>query len=182
MTFRNLASLVLAISAISFAGPTGAVAQQDLMAGGGLVLTDMDPFGLGLQVNASAAIAEVENLRVAGDLTYYLPDSESETIGGETYEASFGMIALNANAHYFFFANETLSAYGLGGLNISRSSTSVDFAGATESDSNMEFGLNLGAGLHYPVTFGVVYGEVKLVTGDYDRMELGGGVRIPLGN
>jgi opacity protein-like surface antigen len=175
----NVPSAILtAVCSALLLVPTSASAQA--VAGAGIVFTDLDPFSIGLQVNGYVALPAVSGLRVGGDLTYYLPDSESDSFFGETFESDVNLFAINANAQYFFLTNPELGLYALGGLNIGRWSTSASAGGVSGSTSGTEMGLNLGAGIEYGMGFGLLYGEAKLVTGDLERFVLAAGIRIPL--
>lgn len=171
MPAKKVTTLIAAVCAAAVIGTSAASAQQTVV-GGGLAFTDLGEFDLGFQVNAYVPIAAVPGLRVGGDFTYYLP--QSETFLGESIDANF--FAINGNAQYYFMAAPELALYGLGGLSFGRASFSV----AGESDSDTDIGINIGIGLEFMVGFGTLYGEAKVVTGDYDRIGIAGGVRIPL--
>ena len=87
-------------------------------------------------------------------------------------------------AQYQFFSTEQFGVYGLGGINISRSAVrgTVEYDGRreSESDSDTEIGLNLGAGGEFGLGGGAGFAELRLVTGDWDRMVISLGYRVAL--
>jgi opacity protein-like surface antigen len=180
MGFRSAgkyAALAFALCSAALVGTTQASAQQAVV-GGGLTFTDIGDFDLGLQVNGYLPLEAVPGLRLGGDFTYFLPQSES--FMGASISANF--FAINANAQYFFVTGDEFNLYGLGGLSIGRFSISGSEPGyGRESVSNTEMGLNLGGGGEFATGFGAIFGELKLVTGDYDRFTIAAGVRVPLG-
>jgi hypothetical protein len=171
MTLRRIPFLAAAVCAAALVGAPGASAQQTAV-GAGLAYTDLDPFGLGIQVNGYVPIAAIPGLRVGGDFTYYLPESES--FNGQSLDMN--LFAINGNAQYFLMAAPEFGLYGLAGLSLAR--VSVSFMGQSESETEM--GLNLGIGGEFTVGFGAIFGEAKLVTGDADRIVIAAGVRIPI--
>jgi opacity protein-like surface antigen len=161
-------------------------AEAQLRVGGGVVWTDLDPLGLGFQVNGYMGVPDLfPGLRLGGDITYYLPESERVTVPGlGSFESELSLLALNANAQLHLLTQDQLSVYALGGLNFSRASVSVSVPGfGSESDSETKLGLNLGGGAEFLVGFGALYGEAKYVVAgdDWARVVLGLGIRIPIG-
>lgn len=149
-----------------FFNNSNALAQSnDFKAGGGLVYgTEIE--AIGIQVGGVYSFEE--NIRGAGDIAIYFPDSPSGV------DNSFW--AINANVHYLLMAEESTIVYGLGGLNYATSKAS----GNGMSISNSEAGLNLGGGAEFGVGFGSIYLEAKYVVSDFDQLVLGGGVRFAL--
>jgi len=143
-------------------------AAAQVHVGGGLIYaSDMGNFDLGIQAGGYFGLEAIPALRLGADLEFYLP--QSQTFSGHTVTNSF--VAFNANAHYFLITGETAEVYGLGGLTYGRLSTS--------GNSLTEIDINLGAGAEFPMAFGRPYGELKVVTGDFDRLVLAAGIRIP---
>ncbi len=106
-------------------------------------------------------------IRVGGDFTFYFPKSEGDF--------TLTVWELNFNGNYLFLQEDELTLYGLAGINI----TGLNFSnGGSESDS--EVGLNLGAGVEYPLNFANLFGEFKFsgIGGDADQFVLGGGLRF----
>lgn len=138
-----------------------APADAQTVAGGGLVYAaDAPGLDLGIQGGVYVGMDQVASgLRIGGDLEYYFVDD-------------LDFLAINANAHYMFVRGPVVDFYGLGGLGIGRAS-----AGGV---SNTDVGLNIGIGLELPLTFARFYSEAKVVTGDYDRIALGAGLRVGL--
>ncbi len=75
---------------------------------------------------------------------------------------------------------ENLTAYGLGGLNFLNVSAKFESGGSSDTSSDSEVGLNLGAGLEYGLDFADLFGELKFVFGDADQLNLGVGLRFPI--
>lgn len=155
---------------VALAAPASA---QTFVGGGLIYAADLGDFDLGIQAGGYVGMDDLlPGLRLGGDVEFYLPQSES--YAGQS--VSWNFMAINANAHYMFLRGETFDAYALGGLSLGRSSVS----GGGMSDSNTEIDINLGGGIEVPMNFGRVYGEIKIVAGDYDRIVFGAGVRIGL--
>jgi len=169
MTVRKITTLVTAVCAATVIGAGAASAQQTVI-GGGVAFTDADWVDFGFQVNAYVPIGAVPGLRVGGDFTYYLPQDD------------INFFAINGNAQYYFMSTPELALYGLAGISFSRISIDIDLGNDffDVSGSDTDIGVNIGIGLEYPVGFGALYGEAKVVTGTYDRIGLAGGVRIPI--
>lgn len=182
MMARLTRVLVVAVVALTIGLVAAPKADAQISVGGGLVFTDLDPLGLGFQVNGYYGLPDVmPGLRVGGDLTYYLPETQRQTFLGESFEASLNLFELNSNAQLHFLTQEQFSVYGLGGLNFTRISSSVTVPGlGSESASDTKLGFNLGGGGEFNAGFGAVYGEVKyVIQGDnMERIVLGAGVRI----
>ena len=140
--------------------------------GGGLTYgTDTD---LGIQANVYKKGAEdllsfignfAERAEIGGDLTIFFPSS------GLGADISF--ITVNVNVLPFFQPQGDIALYGIGGLNLAR--TSVEVLGRSASDTDI--GINIGGGGAKPMDFGTLYGEAKLVLGGASQLVLGVGVR-----
>jgi opacity protein-like surface antigen len=180
MIHRKYVVTALVLCSAWMFGTTSAHTQQTAVGVGIVYASDIGDFDLGFQVNGYVALEQVPGLRIGGDFTYYLPQSESESWMGETVEWSMNLFAINVNAQYFFLNSEEFGLYGLGGLSFARLSASLSGLGESDSDSNTEMGVNLGGGGEFRTGFGSVFGELKFVTGDYDRTVLAVGVRFPL--
>jgi hypothetical protein len=149
--------LVAVVGMAAFAAPAAA---QTAVVGGGAIFTDADWAEFGVQGGAYVGLGAIlPGLRVGGDLELYLGVDDGS------------FLALNGNAQYLFLMGPGLNAYALAGLGWGRYSN---------GGSITDLGFNLGAGMELPLTFGDLYGEVKAVTGDFDRLVLGVGVRIGL--
>jgi hypothetical protein len=158
MTMKK--AIVCLAAAVAFAVVAAPAAAQSTAVGGGAILTDADWLDFGLQGGAYVGLGNVlPGLRVGGDLELYLGVDDGS------------FLALNGNAQYFFLLGPGLNAYGLAGIGYGRLSNGTSFT---------DVGLNVGAGMELPLTFGDLYGEVKLVTGDFDRLVLGVGLRFGL--
>ncbi|MEX0722190.1 MAG: hypothetical protein WD059_16040 [Balneolaceae bacterium] len=123
-----------------------------------------------------------EEFRAVVDLGIFIP--ETEDLGGGN-EVTFTWWELNANANYIFVADEEegFTAYALGGLNFTslKWSYSGDNEAMFNDDSETEVGLNIGIGGEYDIDFADLFGELKFVLGDADQLNIGIGLRIPIG-
>lgn len=126
---------------------------------------------LGIRVDGVYTINE--QFRGVVDFGYYFPEDE----GG----VSLNYWELNLNGNYMFLsdAEQGLNAYALAGLNFFNASVDIEGFG---SSSNSETGLNLGAGLEYNLDFAELFAEAKFVIGNADQLNVGAGLRFPLGN
>ena len=145
--------------------------QDDQFLGIGIVYGE-EIERIGLQLNYFYFLTAA--LALGGDFTFFLP----ETFDTGTFETTVTFFTLNVLAHYYFFANETLRAYALGGLNFAISRVKVRGGGASNSDSASELGLNLGGGLEFALAAGFLYLELKYILGEFDQLVLGGGYRF----
>lgn len=138
--------LVCTISLLALPAP--ARAQVD-MGVEGAVSSEYD-FGVGGRLLAQA---EDLNLDFVGRFDYYLPDGP-----GDAWE-------LGADLFYHFHLETTRSVlpYLGGGLNVSRITGAVD-------DTNA--GLELGAGVRFPLANVTPYVEGRGVLGDADHLSL----------
>lgn len=84
---------------------------------------------------------------------------------------------LDGNAHYIFYEHRRQQRlYGIFGLQYAHESVDIGIG----TVSNSEIGLNIGIGGETRVDFGAVFGELKLVLGNYDQLVLGAGLRFTL--
>jgi len=172
---RIISTLIVVVGVILFGNNTLYAQSGDLKLGGGLVLStgavdnggDLDNT-IGLKVDGVYEIDE--NWRAGGDFTFYFPDEEGNT--------DLTVWELNFNAHYIFYQENDLMAYGIGGLNITSINIDTQFGDNSES----EFGLNLGGGIEYPLDFANLFGELKFggIGGDADQFVFGAGLRFPV--
>jgi hypothetical protein len=169
---NRLLQFVLVTGTIGALGAVSAAeSSAQTTAGGGLVYSFETGIDLGIQVNAHVGLPDVlPGLRVGGDVTYFFPTD------------NFSILSFNPHAQYHFLAQDNLSAYGLAGLSIGRWSIDIDVPGLPGfATSGTETGLLLGGGVNFGLGFGLGFGELRLVTGDLDRVEIAAGIRIPIG-
>ncbi|MDG5800217.1 porin family protein [Marinilabiliaceae bacterium ANBcel2] len=134
--------------------------------GGGLSLgTEADAGDAGIGISPRAAYIINEDFTVASNFTYWFTDSD------------ITFWALNADLHYTFAGDESLSFYGLAGLNYSN--YDIDFeesyngiGNISISGSDSEIGLNIGAGAN----MGMFFGEIKYETTYDGQLVLSAGV------
>lgn len=172
----SISILAVFISVISF----NTSQAQFVKAGVGLMYgSEIEK--IGLRVDGVYQIND--EFRAVADLGIFMPD-KTDLGGGD--EVTITWWEFNANANYIFLSDEEsgLTAYALGGLNFTtlRWSYSGDNSGMFNDNSETEFGLNIGAGAEYNLDFADLFGELKFVIGDADQLNIGIGLRFPLGN
>ncbi len=160
----------------------GAKAQNgDILAGGGLVYaTDIDQLGICL----SGVYQVTPEWEGAADFVLFASDKGSDP----HMEWKHKMRALNLNAHYVFYTEDQITAYGIGGLSMlfwkyKREYASYTYQGQwhkprTEKTHGSDVGLNLGAGGRYQISnqlYGVA--ELKLVIIDGSYFQIGAGLQ-----
>ena len=138
-------------------------ANAQISAGGGLSYgTDMEK--LGITVKGDYSITE--QIDASAGLTYFFP--EKETISnslGDDYEFTSNYMTLNVNGLYNYEVNESITAYGLGGLNVGLASVKTDAEGA-ENTSDTHIGVNLGIGGKYALSDALgAFVQTKYVVG-----------------
>jgi opacity protein-like surface antigen len=160
------------------------VEEGEIKLGAGLAFgSGVGAFGnldndIGIRIDGYYAITT--EIRAGADFTFYFPKSEGD-IDLTVWE-------LNFNGNYIFLDEDGLMVYGIGGLNLtgltvdvpSQSFNGQTFGGGSESET--EFGLNLGAGLEYALDFADFFAEAKLgnLGGDANQFALGAGLRFPI--
>ncbi len=180
---QPLRLIALLIAAFSSSMVSAQIADAQIRVGGGVVYTDLDPWNLGLQGNGYFALPNLPQLRIGGDFTYYLPESEGLSVPGVgSARVEQRLLALNGNAQFHLLTQEQFSLYGLGGVNWTRVSVSASSNlpdVPTGESSEARVGANLGGG-ELNLGFGVLYGEAKsiLAGDDWSRIVLGAGIRI----
>ncbi len=159
--------------AIIFAGISGNVKAQDISIGGGISY-GFDIEELGIQLNGTYGLNE--NMRVGADIVYYLIGTES--FFGE--EISTTALEVNFNFNYIFYNENDLILYGLGTLGIHYVRSSFSGGGFSESFSDSELGLGLGAGVEYDLGSVKIYAEPRIFLSGFDQLQFNAGVRVPI--
>lgn len=95
-----------------------------------------------------------EAFTVAASFNHYFKETVSESVDvGEygTYgvEGTIKMWELNADFHWNVWQNDILKLYPLAGLTYLHGKASTEVEGITVSDSDGEFGVNLGVGCQF---------------------------------
>ncbi|MCC5914480.1 MAG: outer membrane beta-barrel protein [Balneolaceae bacterium] len=187
LTFA-FALLFITFSTSLFNNAEAQVEEGDFKAGIGLVFgTGIGGFGFDndLGIRADGYYAVTPEIRAGGDFTFYFPDTMRESFGGESFETKLTVWELNLNGHYLFINEEDMNVYALGGINITgiriSSSGSTGFGDVSGSESDSEFGLNLGGGIEYSLDFADLFAEAKLggLGGNANQFVLGAGLRFP---
>lgn len=135
-------------------------AQQDnnigLMFGYG---SEIEQPGIGV----IGEFAIVENLTISPNFLFFFPEKFSY-IKTNVWE-------LNGNLNYYFFNNDRMGAYGLGGINYTQISVKADYLGISESDSEGKIGANIGGGFKFHLSERFApFAEVKYVISDFDQV------------
>ncbi|RMF30583.1 MAG: hypothetical protein D6765_03010 [Bacteroidetes bacterium] len=144
--------------------------QAQLQVGGGLAFgTEIETLGLTAKVNFDIT----ESIEGSGSFTFFLPN-------GDIPNNDFTFWEINGDGHYTFTENESLSIYGLAGINIGHWSFENDFGFPGANPSDTEFGLNVGGGIRLPFGSITGYGEIKYTISDFDQLVLNAGVLVPI--
>lgn len=132
---------------------------------------------LALGVNAEFFVAE--KISIAPSFTFFFP--KKDEFFGVTVKTSFW--ELNADGHYYFTDSDAdVAFYGLAGLNLLGVKQTVESGGTSDSASDTEFGLNLGAGANFTMGNLMPFAEVKFETVGDGQLVLLAGLRFALGN
>lgn len=111
-------------------------------------------------------------MRVGGDITYWLPDSPSGV--------TLTFLEINGNFNYIFYNENDLMIYGIGTLGIHYARSKFEFMGESESDSDTDLALGLGIGLEYNVGSFGLFSEPKIMLSGFDQAKFNIGARIYL--
>lgn len=125
-----------------------------------------------LGIRAGATYFLNENMRVGGDLTYWLLDSPSGV--------SFTYLEINGNFNYIFYKEDDLMLYGIGALGIHYASVSYDNGAFLEDYSDTDLALGLGVGLEYNLGGISLFAEPKIFLSGFDQAKFNIGVRYYL--
>lgn len=155
----------------------GTVQAQFVKAGAG-IMYGSEIEKIGIRVDGVYQITD--EFRGVADLGIFFPD-KTDLGGGDEYTLTWW--ELNLNGNYMFYVDDTqgLAAYALGGLNIATLRSKWEGSFGDDTESNTEVGLNIGAGVEYALDFADLFGELKFVLGDADQLNIGVGLRIPIG-
>lgn len=183
---KALFTLIIAISMHSMS-----LAQINV--GGGLVYgggvfdgTGADDLNNHLGLTVDGYYTVTPEIRAGAGFTFYFPQKYEQSFQGATGEVKATVWELNFNGNYIFLQNDGLDVYGLAGINITGISQESSSSGGgmtfSQSSSDSEVGLNIGAGAEYEMDFGDLFGELKFggIGGDADQVVLSAGVRIPV--
>ncbi|ALJ03629.1 hypothetical protein APS56_00010 [Pseudalgibacter alginicilyticus] len=147
-------------------------AQTETKLGGFLAYgTEIENLGIG--VNAEFPIAD--NFTISPALIYYLPKDESGI--------NISWFEVNANANYYFLAEDNIDVYGIAGLNYSSVKVDYDDAfggfGGSYSASDGRIGLNIGGGANFNLSGNITpFAELKYVVIDGGQLVIAGGVKF----
>lgn len=165
--FIIISTLLALISSYSHA--------QTTTAGAGLAFgTDVSQ--LGFTINGQYFFSDA--LAAAPNFIFYLPEkvtTPSGTSKGSLWE-------FNADVNYYFY-DEAVKLYGIGGINVSFGTTKFDSNTPVLRDfktTDTDAGLNLGIGSDFKTKSNIVpFFLMKFTISSYQQLVLAGGVRIP---
>ncbi len=176
-TVTLMASFLL--TAISFNASAQTEFEEGQIAINAGITYGFDIEELGIRAGATYFINE--NMRVGGDLTYWLTDDHAGSSFGQSYSYSWTALEINGNFHYIFYNQDELLLYGIGALGIHYSRVSMDIPGyGSESSSDSELGLGIGGGVEYNIGGFSIFAEPKLFLSGFDQLKFNIGVRYYL--
>ncbi|HLV14143.1 MAG TPA: outer membrane beta-barrel protein [Xanthomarina sp.] len=149
--------------------------QAQISIGGGLGYNEKIS---GPGITGKAEFNITEEIAISPGITYFF--------GSSLYGFNRNLLAVDANAHYFFEIIESkLKIYPLVGVNYSSyksgSSTYYGYYYGTSKVSNSAFGANIGAGARWAFSDKLsVYLEPKYVASDYGQVVINAGVLYQL--
>lgn len=165
----TLAALLFMVSGITFAQ-----AQQPIRVGlfGG--------YGTKIEKPAIGVIGEIgimDKLTVSPSFAYYFMESN------EFAKATF--LEFNANANYYFITEGPFQAYGLAGLQIARSSVSIDLGDFGDlgglSGSSSKAGFNIGGGANLALAGKIMpFAEIKYTISGAEQLGIFLGVKYSI--
>lgn len=131
--------------------------------------------GGNLGINAGAEYFILDEVSASPSFTYYFKSTED--IGSVEY--SVQLITFNIDGRYYFY-NEDFQAYGIAGIVIASANYDVEgVPSAAIYDDDSEAGLNIGAGIIYPISDKIgLNGQIKYQTPYSGQLVLNAGVAI----
>jgi opacity protein-like surface antigen len=148
--------LLALVAVVLTAGTTFAQEQGSMKLGAGLAYgteAGLDEEGSkgGLGIYVGGEYFFTEKISAAPSFTYFFK-SKADFYGAElSGQAS----TLDIDGRYYFASSETVSFYGMAGLSVAFAKVEFDGEdswGASDSASDNKAGVNVGAGLVYPIT------------------------------
>lgn len=146
-------------------------AQTETKLGGFLAYgTEIENIGIG----ANAEFPIMEKLTISPSFIFYLPKDESGI--------KINWFEVNANANYYFLAEDNIDVYGIAGLNYSSVKVTYDDSYGYLGDfsaSDGRFGLNIGGGANFNLSGGITpFAELKYVLIDEGQLVIAGGIKF----
>lgn len=148
-------SLLIAVCSIFLLGSATQaqnVAKSWTIGGGIGYHTEFDDDNTGLVLEGMYSFTD--EIRASLGILYYFADQPDE--------GSITFFDININAHYIFKNDEDLRIYALAGIN----SFNFEAKGGGVTESGDETGFNIGAGIEYDIGSVMLFGELKMTTGD----------------
>lgn len=147
---------LIALMAIS--SQSWAQDQGQIRVGGSLALgtkagiSDTGDSKLGVGINIGGDYFIIDNLSAGISYTFFFKSSVSYPDGlGGTYELSQSRGAFNIDGKYYFLT-DPVRVYGLLGISIGSAKVTTDVLGSPFTVSDSETGVNIGAGVDYPLS------------------------------
>ena len=156
-----------------FAGASGLEAQG-VRVGGQLSFADDADFGIGPRIAVELGRV-VPGLWLIGSFDYFFPDEGfSADVGDTDYWELNGNVAYQIDIP----SAPQIAPYFGGGINVAHVSFTAD--GETEAEfSDTELGLNLLAGLDFPLQGFTPFVEIRLEIEGGEQLVFAGGVTLP---
>ena len=154
-----------------FAFTSNAQEQGDIRIGAGLAIgtkakAGVDATKLGFGINLGAEYLFTDVISLAPSYTFFF---KSNVAGLEASPS-----AINIDARYYFGES---GLYGLAGFSYVKTKTEGSFFGTPISDSVKEGGLNIGAGIMYPISDNLfANGQVKYQTPGEGQLVINAGI------
>ncbi len=133
--------------------------------------------GLGIHVGGEYFFTE--NISVAPSFTYFFK-SKIDFFGGEM---SGQVSTLDIDGRYYFASSEKVSFYGLAGLTVGFAKVEVNgddgWMGSSDASDN-KAGLNIGAGLVFPLTETLDFNAQLKYNTPLEQLVLQAGIAFPI--
>jgi opacity protein-like surface antigen len=150
--------------------------------GAGLVFGSEAGIGKGgAGINIGGEYFFTENVSAAPSFTYFFKSKEEYSNGYNQVASTVQYNSINLDGRYYFHEMNNFTFYGLAGISIVSVKAAVEYDGrSTSGAADSEMGLNLGAGLIYPLneTFSL-NGQVKYNT-PLKQVALQAGITFPI--
>lgn len=169
---KNFVSIFAFVLIFAFSSQVMAQDQGQIRIGGSLALgskAGINDTGnkLGVGINVGGDYFVIDNLSAGLSYTYFF--NSSYTING--IDISQRISSVNIDGKYYFL-NDPVNVYGLLGLSIASATVKVNGT----SSSSSEVGINLGAGVDYPINDKLsLNGQLKY-NSPFEQLEINLGV------
>ena len=168
-------TLGLAVVAFGLLFGASTLSAHGVRVGGQISFADDADFGIGPRLGIELPTI-ASGLWLVGSFDYFFPDQGLE---GTSSASNIDYWEFNANLLYGIDLPDVtnLEPYFGAGLNLARSSITSD--GSSESEGDSTLGLNLVAGLDFPLTSITPFVEIRLEVDGGDQFVVTGGLTFP---